>query len=73
MAKIDRKYHSSFLINVSECYSTSNCDENQPSDDMKDTNQTAVMDKTVQQMTHGFVALFEKELDQVQYSLKEAL
>lgn len=40
---------------------------------MKDTNQTAVMDKTVQQMTHGFVTLFEKELDQVQYSLKEAL
>lgn len=53
-------------------YSTSSGDENQPSN-MKDTNQTAVMDKTVQQMTHGFVTLFEKELDQVQYSLKEAL
>lgn len=52
--------------------STSSGDENQPSN-MKDTNQTAVMDKTVQQMTHGFVTLFEKELDQVQYSLKEAL
>lgn len=52
--------------------STSSGDENQPSN-MKDTNRTAVMDKTVQQMTHGFVTLFEKELDQVQYSLKEAL
>lgn len=40
---------------------------------MIDGKQGAVSDKTVQQMTHGFVALFEKELDQVQYSLKEAL
>lgn len=27
----------------------------------------------VQQMTHGFIQYFEKELDQVQSSLKEAL
>lgn len=40
---------------------------------MKDINQSAVVKRTVQQMTHGFVTLFEKELDQVQYSLKEAL
>lgn len=31
------------------------------------------METTVQQVTHGFVNLFEKELDQVQSSLKEAL
>lgn len=49
-----------------------NVDENQPLN-VNDVNQTTVTDKTVQQMTHGFVALFEKELDQVQYSLKEAL
>ncbi|XP_055324135.1 uncharacterized protein LOC129578899 [Sitodiplosis mosellana] len=49
-----------------------NGDENQPSN-ATDVQQSAVIDKTVQQMTHGFVALFEKELDQVQYSLKEAL
>lgn len=53
-------------------YSTSNDEENQPSNP-NNANQTAVMDKTVQQMTQGFVTLFEKELDQVQYSLKEAL
>lgn len=52
--------------------STSNDDENKPSN-VKDVAQGAVIDKTVQQMTHGFVALFEKELDLVQYSLKEAL
>lgn len=52
--------------------SGANGDENQPSD-VKDAPQSVVIDKTVQQMTHGFVALFEKELDQVQYSLKEAL
>lgn len=52
--------------------SVSNGDENQPSN-MIDGKQGAVNDKTVQQMTHGFVTLFEKELDQVQYSLKEAL
>lgn len=49
-----------------------NGDENQLSN-VKDANRTAISNRTVQQMTHGFVALFEKELDQVQYSLKEAL
>ncbi|XP_031633470.1 uncharacterized protein LOC116347140 [Contarinia nasturtii] len=48
-------------------------DENQPTNKKDVANQIAVNDKTVQQMTHGFVALFEKELDQVQYSLREAL
>lgn len=50
-----------------------NDDENQPTKEAKDINQTAIVNRTVQQMTHGFVTLFEKELDQVQYSLKEAL
>lgn len=52
--------------------STPNDDENKPRN-TKNVPQGAVIDETVQQMTHGFVALFEKELDQVQYSLKEAL
>lgn len=49
-----------------------NGDENQPSITI-DGRQGVINDRTVQQMTHGFVALFEKELDQVQHSLKEAL
>lgn len=52
--------------------SVPNGDENQPAN-AKSLHQSAVIDETVQKMTHGFVTLFEKELDQVQYSLKEAL
>lgn len=52
--------------------SVANDAENQPSN-MNSINQSTVNNRTVQQMTHGFVNLFEKELDQVQYSLKEAL
>lgn len=47
-------------------------DENQ----MPTTNrpeQAVLIQTAVQQMTHGFVNLFERELDQVQNSLKEAL
>lgn len=36
-------------------------------------DQSALIQTAVQQMTHGFVSLFERELDQVQTSLKEAL
>lgn len=36
-------------------------------------DQSTLPVATVQQMTHGFVHYFEKELDQVQSSLKEAL
>lgn len=65
-----------FNVFRSECLkypnSEPNDDENQ-STNVKNINHGTLNGKAVQQMTHGFVALFEKELDQVQYSLKEAL
>lgn len=47
-------------------------DENQSSKP-KPVNRGAIANKTAQQMAHGFVTLFEKELDQVQHNLKEVL
>lgn len=36
-------------------------------------NRGAIANRTAQQMAHGFVTLFERELDQVQHNLKEVL
>lgn len=63
-------YH--YKCNLIAYFSETYVDENQSSKP-KPVNRGAVANKTAQQMAHGFVTLFEKELDQVQHNLKEVL
>lgn len=66
------KCNSNSIFYLLKRFSETYVDENQSSKP-KQVNRGAVANKTAQQMAHGFVTLFEKELDQVQHNLKEVL